>query len=123
NGLLQHMAIRLHRRRRVAHMVAQIQALEGPRADAAAAGRANRPHARRRGPVGNQPVVVHGRSAYASKSGQADGCAFWKASSFMQASNAAMVRGSPSKFTLKRWPLNICGTRQQSASVGVSPKQ
>jgi hypothetical protein len=57
----------------------------------------------------------------ASKSGQAEGWAFWKASSFMQASNAAMVRGSPSKFTSKRLPLKICGTRQQSASVGESP--
>ena len=41
----------------------------------------------------------------------------------MQASNAAMVSGRPSRFTPKRLPLKICGTRQQSASVGVSPQQ
>jgi hypothetical protein len=32
-----------------------------------------------------------------------------------------MVRGKPSKSTLNRLPLKICGTRQQSASVGASP--
>ena len=34
-----------------------------------------------------------------------------------------IVRGSPEKSTPKRCPLKICGTRQQSASVGVSPQQ
>jgi hypothetical protein len=56
-----------------------------------------------------------------SASGQADGWAFWKASSFIQASKAAMVRGKPSKFTLNRLPLKIWGTKQQSANVGVLP--
>ena len=42
-------------------------------------------------------------------------------SSAMQASKAAIVRGRPEKSTSKRRPLKICGTRQQSASVGVSP--
>jgi hypothetical protein len=39
----------------------------------------------------------------------------------MQASNTAMVRGRPDRSQSKRWALKICGTRQQSASVGVSP--
>ena len=56
-----------------------------------------------------------------SLSGQLEGCAFWKAGCAMQASNAAMVRVRPSKLVLTRRPLKICGTRQQSARVGVSP--
>jgi hypothetical protein len=61
-------------------------------------------------------------SLYAA-SGQAEGWAFWKASNFMQASNAAMVRGNPSKLTSNLLPLKIWGTKQQSAKVGVLPKQ
>ena len=34
-----------------------------------------------------------------------------------------MVRGRPVRSTLKRWALKICGTRQQSARVRVSPWQ
>jgi hypothetical protein len=41
----------------------------------------------------------------------------------MQASNTAMVRGSPSSEVLKRWALKIWGAKQQSAKVGVLPKQ
>ena len=56
-----------------------------------------------------------------SLSGQAEGWAWANAGRVMQASKAAMVRGKPVKFTSKRWALKICGTRQQSASVGVWP--
>ena len=36
---------------------------------------------------------------------------------------AAMVKGKPSKLTSNLLPLKICGTKQQSARVGVLPKQ
>jgi hypothetical protein len=39
----------------------------------------------------------------------------------MQASKAAIVNGKPSNGTLKRCALKICGTKQQSAKVGVLP--
>jgi hypothetical protein len=41
----------------------------------------------------------------------------------MQASKAAMVKGKPSKLTSNLLPLKIWGTKQQSAKVGVLPKQ
>jgi hypothetical protein len=68
------------------------------------------------GQLGLNPI-----NALYSASGHEEGWAFWKASSFMQASNAAMVRGKPSKFTLNRLPLKIWGTKQQSANVRESP--
>ena len=61
------------------------------------------------------------KGVFYSLSGQAEGWAWAKAGRSMHASKAAMVRGKPVKFTSKRWALKICGTRQQSARVGVWP--
>ena len=128
DGRAQAGAVGGHRRRRVAHVIAQIEVRPG-RCRGAVGGAASAPgeagpHARGRRPVGHQPVAVDRGMAgghQASASGQAEGCACWKASSFMQASNTAMVRGKPFRSQSKRWALKICGTRQQSASVGASP--
>ena len=105
-------------------MRAQVHAGIGPLADAASARGAQGLHARRGRPVGHQPICGQ-RSAHAAAhgalSGHAEGWAWANAGRAMQASNAAMVSGRPSRFTPKRLPLKICGTRQQSASVGCHP--
>jgi hypothetical protein len=107
-----------HRERVVADVIAEVQARVRSGRHAALAHRAGRVHAAGAGQSGTSQC---GDAAQASLSGQLEGCAFWNAGCRMQASNAAMVRSSPEKSALKRWPLKICGTRQQSASVGVSP--
>ena len=119
--LAQPRAVPRHRVGQVADMGAQVEAAVEADRFTAGTGGAQGPHRRRRRPVRHQPVRVEPDQA--SASGQREGCARAKASSCMQASKAAMVRGRPLKSQSKRWPLKICGTRQQSASVGVSPQQ
>ncbi|MCY1511937.1 hypothetical protein D9M68_463780 [compost metagenome] len=122
--LLQPAAVLGDVRGVVGHMAAEVQALIASGRHAAVARGAQRAHVRRRGPFGHQPLRIHRDvPAQGSASGDCEGCARWKASSFMQASKAAMVRGRPLKSQSKRRPLKICGTRQQSAMVGVSPQQ
>ena len=77
----------------------------------------------RTGPGAGHSGVIQpaGICIQGSLSGQLEGCAFLKGASFMHASNAAIVRGRRSKLVLTRLPLKTCGTRQQSAMVGISP--
>ncbi len=123
DGLLQATAVLGHMRAIVADMVAEVEALVAAQRNTAITRGAHGPHVRRRGSVRHEPVRIHGVAALdqASASGACEGCARWKASSSMQASKAAMARGRPLKSQSKRRPLKTCGTRQQSASVGVLP--